>query len=222
MRRMFKRKRRITPFIFILCIFGLTAVFLIHIRPVVMSVANSNLKYIATKVINKAVSDKFSENGINYTDLVVVSKDNDNRVSAVSVNFPAVNKIKSELTLNILENINSIDETQIAIPLGNFFNNEFMSGIGPKIPFKIVPNSEVEINFRDDFKGLSINQTLHEIYLDIETNIMAVMPSVETGTTVRISFLVGHTVIVGDVPETYTGINEIPGSIEDYILDVTP
>ena len=222
MRRMFKQKRRITPYIFLLLIFLLSTAFLVHIRPVVLSVANSNLKYIATKIINKSVSDKFSQNGINYSDLIVISKDNNNRVSSVSVNFPKINKIKSELTLSILEDISNIDNTKIKIPLGNFFNNEFMSGIGPKIPFKIVPTSEVEINLRDDFKGLSINQTLHEIYLDIETNVMAVMPAVKTGATVRTSFLVGHTVIVGEVPETYTGINEIPGSIEDYILDVTP
>ncbi len=219
---MFKPRKRFAPVIIILCFFGLSALFMFQVRPIVMSVANSNLKYIATKIINKEVTKKFSQAGVNYEDLIVISKDNDNRVSAVSVNFPEVNKIKSELTLNILESIASVDETKIAIPLGNFFNNEFMSGIGPKIPFRIIPNSEVEINFRDDFKGLSINQTLHEIYLDIETNVSAVMPSVKTGATVRTSFLVSHTIIVGDVPETYTGINEIPGSIEDYILDVTP
>lgn len=222
MRRMFKPKRRIFPFVFIIFTFFLLCLFIVRIRPVVMSVINSNLKYIATKIINKSVSEKFSQDGLNYSDLIIISKDNNNRVSSVSVNFPVVNKLKSELTLCILEDITKIEESKIKIPLGNFFENEFLSGTGPKIPFKIVPNSEVEINLRDDFKGLSINQTLHEIYLDIETNVMAVMPSVKTGTTVRTSFLVGHTVIVGEVPETYTGINEIPGSIEDYILDVTP
>ena len=85
-----------------------------------------------------------------------------------------------------------------------------------------MPNPTVDVNFRDDFTSAGVNQTVHKIYLDVDANVSAAVPAVKTGARVKTSFLIAQTVIVGEVPETYTGINEIPGSIEDYILDVTP
>ena len=219
--KMFRRKRRFLPFVLIILACAALVLTLSFVRPVVMSVANSHLRNTALRIIKNDVLKTFENGKLKYDDIVIISNDANEKISAISVNFPYVNKIKASLALDILKEI-STDQTVISIPLGNFFRNEFMWGMGPKIPFKIMPNPTVDVNLRDDFTGLSINQTVHEIYLDVETNVFAVAPMVKTGAKVKTSFLIAHTVIVGDVPENYTGINEIPGSIEDYILDVTP
>lgn len=219
---MFKKKRRIFPFL----IFSAAAAMLIFsvsfVRPLVMSVANTHLKNTAARIINEAVLKNLRDENAEYGDILIMSKDTNERVSAISVNFSRVNKIKASLALDILNGLTKSDRTDIAIPLGNFFSNEFMWGTGPKIPFRIMPNPTVDVNFRDDFSSAGVNQTVHKIYLDVDANVSAAAPAVKTGTRVKTSFLIAQTVIVGEVPETYTGINEIPGSIEDYILDVTP
>lgn len=204
---------------FLLCALIIASVS--FVRPIVMSVANTHLKNAASKVISEAVLKNFENGNLKYDDIVVVSKDANDKVSSISVNFPYINKIKANLTLDILKGVSG-KKSVISIPLGNFFSNEFMWGTGPLIPFKIMPNPTVDVNLRDDFSALAVNQSVHRIYLDVEANVSCVAPMIKTGAKVKTSFLIAHTVIVGDVPETYTGINEIPGSIEDYILDVTP
>ncbi len=219
---MFRKRRRIFPFFIFFLVTAVLVFSASFVRPLVMSVANTHLKNTAVRIINTAVLKNLSDGSADYSDIVTMSKDANERVSALSVNFSQVNKIKAGLTLDILNGITKSDRADIAIPLGNFFSNEFMWGTGPKIPFKIMPNPTVDVNFRDDFTSAGVNQTVHKIYLDVDANVSAAVPAVKTGARVKTSFLIAQTVIVGEVPETYTGINEIPGSIEDYILDVTP
>ncbi|MBE7046730.1 MAG: sporulation protein YunB [Ruminococcaceae bacterium] len=189
-------------------------------RPMILRVAQTRMEYISNKVINKAVSNVLKNNNIKYSDIVIMQKDTEEHVSSISIDFVKMNRIKSDLVLEILEQLNDTHYTDIAIPLGNFLELEFLMGMGPKIPFRIIPHGTVYVDYRDEFKSMGINQTCHEVYLDINTKVSGVMPGFKTSSDIETSIIAAHTVIVGDVPETYTGVNEIEGTIEDYVLDI--
>lgn len=189
-------------------------------RPMILRVAQTRMEYISNKVINKAVGNVLRNNDIKYSDIVIMQKDTEEHVSSISIDFVKMNKIKSDLVLEILEQLNDTHYTDIAIPLGNFLELEFLMGMGPKIPFRIIPHGTVYVDYRDEFKSMGINQTCHEVYLDINTKVSGVMPGFKTSSDIETSIIAAHTVIVGDVPETYTGVNEIEGTIEDYVLDI--
>ena len=220
---MFVRRRRFVPFIVffvIILILFTTAFGFIKVHPLVVSVAKSHLNYIGNKVVNSSIEKHFKD--VNYSDIVSIVFNANNEISAVSVDFAKLNTLKSQIMLEIANDLDAVSETEISIPLGNFFNNEFLMGIGPDIPFKLVPYGTVNVNFRDQFTGMGINQTVHEIYLDVNTEVGAIMPGMKTSSKITTSMMVAHTVIVGNVPQNYTGVNEIQGQMEDYILDVIP
>jgi sporulation protein YunB len=187
------------------------------VRPVVIKVAQAKLNYISNKIVNTSVEKHFKD--VEYKDIVNIMYDNENKISAVSIDFSYLNTLKSRIMLDISQNIDSLKQTDMKIPLGSFLNNEFFMGVGPDITFQIVPYGMVYIDFRDAFSGMGINQTVHEIYLDVKMNIGAVMPGIKATNTYTTSLMIAHTVIVGNVPDNYTGVNEIQGQIEDYILD---
>lgn len=219
----FMRRRSFFPFVLfftiVLLLFILIFTF-IKIRPLVVTVAKSKLDYLGNKIVNASVEKHFKN--VAYSDIVNIMVNENNSISAVSINFSHLNTLKSRILIEIAEKLEAMSETEISIPLGNFFDNEFLMGIGPKIPFKIVPYGTVYIDFRDQFTSMGINQTVHEIYLDVKTDLGAIMPGVKTNSNITTSVMVAHTVIVGDVPDNYTGVNEIQGQVEDYILDVIP
>lgn len=118
---MFRKKRRIFPFFIFFLVTAVLVFSASFVRPLVMSVANAHLKNLASRIINTAVLKNLSDGSADYSDIVTVSKDANERVSALSVNFSQVNKIKAGLTLDILNGITKSDRADIAIPLGNFF-----------------------------------------------------------------------------------------------------
>ncbi len=220
---LFKAKRRFFPVILFFSV--ITLLFIIFfsylkVRPIVIKVAQAKLNYISNKIVNASVEKHFKN--VEYKDIVNIMYDNENKISAVSIDFSYLNTLKSRIMLDISQNIDSLKETDMKIPLGSFFNNEFFMGLGPYITFKIVPYGMVYVDFRDAFSGMGINQTVHEIYLDVKMNVGAIMPGIKATNTYDTSLMVAHTVIVGNVPDNYTGVNEIQGQIEDYILDVLP
>ena len=190
------------------------------IRPIVNVVAKSKLDYLANKIVNASVEKHFEN--VSYSDIVNIVFTETNNVSAVSINFSHLNTLKSKIMLDISQELENLKETEMKIPLGNFLGSEFLMGTGPKITFKLVPYGTVYIDFRDQFTCMGINQTVHEIYLDVKTGINAIIPGIKTTSFITTTVMVAHTVIVGDVPENYTGVNEIQGQVEDYILDVLP
>ena len=217
MQKMFSPHRNFVPVIIFLIIIAVLCGLLFgffKIRPIVIAVAKSKLDYIGNKIVNAAVEKRFKN--VNYSDLVIINKDANEKVAAISVDFAKLNLLKSGVMLDVAEKIESLSETDIKIPLGNFFDTELLMGIGPKVSFKIVPYGTVYVDFRDEFTAI------HEIYLDVKTTVAAIIPGMKTTSQITTSVMVAHTVIVGEVPESYTGVNEIQGKIEDYILDVIP
>ncbi len=225
---MFKRRRRfknITKKHILILGILLLLIYIIYIyfctiRPMVLRVTQTRMEYISNQVINSAVNDVLKRKNIKYSDLVIMQKDHEDHVASISIDFINMNMIKSDIVLEILNRLNKTEYTEIKIPLGNFFDSELLMGIGPKITFRIVPHGTAYVNYRDEFKSMGINQTCHEVYLDINTKVSGIMPGFKTSANIETSIIAAHTVIVGDVPQTYTGVNEIEGTIEDYVLDI--
>ena len=59
-------------------------------------------------------------------------------------------------------------------------------------------------HFENAFEHAGINQTTHSILLYVDVSVTILLPGLSTRTQVSSSFSVAETVIVGDVPDTYT------------------
>ena len=71
-------------------------------------------------------------------------------------------------------------------------------------------------SFRNTFSAAGINQTRHQILLDVHVNVSILLPGFRTSTKVSNEISVAETVIVGSVPENYTYFNAAPETMNEY------
>ena len=123
--------------------------------------------------------------------------------------------------MEIEKKISNIDTMSTKIPLGNLLNQSFLSGLGPKIKIKMVPIGYATIDVKNEFTSAGINQTKHEIYLEISCALSVLLPVSSEGTLVKTQIPVAETIIVGNVPGTYTNV-EGQEKPDDAVLNLLP
>ena len=177
----------------------------IQMRPLVKSILFSQAQTVSINVINKAVVEELSRLDIDYSDIVEIQKDSDGKILAVSTDMKKVNSLKSMMTIAIQEKITTMDVQKIKIPLGTFTGTEILNGRGPKISVNISMSGSVIMDFKSEFVAAGLNQTKNRLYLDVSTEVMALIPGYPVNTVINTSVLIAETIIVGEVPALFAG-----------------
>ncbi|MEG2814367.1 MAG: sporulation protein YunB, partial [Oscillospiraceae bacterium] len=128
-----------------------------------------------------------------------------------------INKIKSMLTYEVTNEINTIYEKKFYISIGTLLGNNIFSGKGKKIGFSIEPTGFLESDIKSEFSQAGINQTKHNIVLNLKLNVTTIVPFKSACTTVSTNMIIAETVIVGEVPQYYTNVE---GANEKTIADI--
>ena len=155
-----------------------------------------------TIAVNDAVYYTLGDE-MRYDDLVTVIRGDNGDVLSFSANALKINKIARDTASISQSNLKNLSLNGIPIPLGALTGIEAFAGLGPNIYFRIIPVSSVSCGFSSDFASVGINQTKHSIYLNVVADISIVMPSRTENFAVVTQILVGESVIVGKVPDTF-------------------
>jgi sporulation protein YunB len=155
-----------------------------------------------TVAVNDAVYYTLSDE-MRYEDLVTVNRDQDGNIISVAANPLKINKIARDTASISQSNLKNLSLNGIPIPLGALTGIEAFAGLGPSIHFRIIPVSSVSCDFSSAFESVGINQTKHSIYLNVVADISIVMPSRTENFAVVTEILIGESVIVGKIPDTY-------------------
>ena len=187
------------------------------IRGYPLSVASATVQGILDDAMSNLLAEK-STPDMSEIDKVVYDQ-NDN-VMSIKVDTASVNYVKTEF-LKRFKNIMSKkgEYFTVKIPIGTLIGDEYTMGRGPKIPFKIQFSANCKTSLKSDFSEAGINNTLHTIYLNIETYIFVVIPWDSVGKTVKTNYIIAQTVIAGKVPEAYTNVVDANGSLVDDLFD---
>lgn len=192
----------------------------IRIRPIIEKTAAYQSKLLATRIINDAVYSELENESVDYSDLVTIVYNSDNLISSIESNMVNINRIKARITKSVNDELNHIDEHDLSISLGTASGFEMFYNQGPLIPIKVQPEGYVEATLISSFESAGINQTLHRIIVEIKTEISAIIPGYTSSATVETQFVMVETVIVGNVPGTYThvisGSEDLISQINDY------
>lgn len=178
-----------------------------QIRPLVKSVAKNKAQIISTRAINEAVIEELSSKNIDYSDLVSIDRDSNGKVLSISTNVNKTNVLKSEISIAIQNKISSTQARNIGIPIGTLTGTEILSGRGPNVHLKISLPSSVVTEFEGTFTSAGINQTKHEIHLNVHTEIHALIPGYPVTTTVDTNVAVAESIIIGDVPKVFANLD---------------
>jgi len=181
-----------------------------RLRPAVAAMAETRARNIATREIHLTVIEKLSgvdgSAAISYNDIVEIDQSESGSIEAIRTNIQLVNLLQSELMVRINERIWQISAHDISIPAGNLSGLQILMGRGPNIPIRLVPVGDAEVEMLHNFTSAGINQTRHQILLEITTNIEILIPTGNTYVQVITQIPVAETIIVGSVPDTYMNV----------------
>lgn len=205
------RKKKKRPFrrrlaLVLVCI-GLFAILLFiyfqrNVTRVLISISEATMRASTTVAVNDAVYYTLSDE-MRYDDLVSITRDDTGQIVAVAANPLKINKIARDTASISQSNLKNLSLNGIPVPLGALTGIEAFAGLGPSIQFRIIPVSSVSCDFSSTFESVGINQTKHSIYLNVIADISIVMPSRTENFAVLTEILVGESIIVGSIPDTY-------------------
>jgi sporulation protein YunB len=170
---------------------------------------------IVTHSVNRIITQELSRSDREYDNLARIMTDTEGNITGIEMNIIAVNRLKANILTQVADELNGLTRADVSIPIGTLMDWQIFSGRGPRIPFKIIPAGYVEGDVRRSFEAVGINQARHEITLDINVTVTAIIPGYRTTSPVSTSYCIAETVIVGSVPDSFTEIvipNDIFGS----------
>ncbi len=174
----------------------------VNVTKVLKAIAEANMRSITTVAVNDAIYYTLSD-GVRYEDLVHVSRGERGEISSITSDPLQINRIARDAAYMSQQNLQTMSEEGVDVPLGAFFGIEAWAGFGPPIHMKIIPISNVSCSFVSRFESAGINQTKHSIYLEIVADISIIMPSGTSNFASLTEVLICESVLVGDVPDTY-------------------
>lgn len=184
---------------------GVFSFFNMKTSPMLREVAQSELESIAFDIVGRTVEEELLRDGADYDDLVHIERNAVGDVSSITTDIKRLNLLKLRVVNRLSDEMFKRTEDAIKIPLGNLTGIDFLTGKGPDITFRTMWVSSVNGEYRNTFEAAGINQTCHRIMLDFTINVGMMFAGREIGTDVGLSVCVAETVIVGTVPDFFTG-----------------
>ncbi len=193
----------------------LLGLFLFRIQPLLVKLSESKAESITLKIINEKVNDFLQTQDISYDSLVKIGYHEQGSIAYVGTDMVKLNRFKSQIASGIQECFDTYDFGTIALPLGTVVGGSFFVGRGPSFRFRVDMSCTVECTFENLFDDAGINQTRHQIMLNVKATTFAIARFCKTSSTVTTNFMIAETVIVGSVPEYYTSVEESDNVLED-------
>lgn len=223
MRRRKKRMKWAAVAILLLLIAVCLGLLTLRFQRIFMEYAINICEDSAIKEVGVLMEDEVFSHPEEFSNLVVLERDSDNRITALRTDVIAVGKIKARLVSGLFDRLDYLEETQIEVPLGTVFAPNLFTGMGPKVKVGLAGLTQMEAEFVSAFTSAGINQTRHRILIEVHAGFRILTPFGGEDREIVSTYPVTDTVIVGTVPERYAYIGsadgDLLGEIRDYDTD---
>ena len=220
---MYKKPKKLIFILFYVILFTFIIVLIdFKIRPIIKTMSAYQAKVYSNKIINDAIYEELAEEKIIYSNIVNISFDENGQVSSLQTDIISLNRLRSRIVNSVIKSLHEIDHQEIRIPIGTLTGVQLLSGRGKKILFKIIPTGYIETSLSNKFDTAGINQTRHQIMLNLKLTVTAIIPGFSTTTDISSNICLAETVIVGTVPDAFTEVlddQDVTGKIFDYGAD---
>ena len=190
-----------------------------HLKPVMTSMATARVSNLVNRIVSAAVNEAVENGDIDYQNFVIFEKDETGHITALRSNVAEVNRMQGQITDEILHRLSEVATSELEIPLGTLTGSALLAGRGPSLFVRMQAVGSASAAFRNQFTAAGINQTRHQIFLDVDVYMSILLPGMKTSTKVSNEIAVAETVIVGGVPDTYTYFSTMPEEAEQYAED---
>lgn len=180
---------------------------------------------LQSKTLARALAEKLSNEACQraianskYEDFCTIERDTNGNIKLMNLNVININKIMTEIALDMNENLKKEKNDEIHISVGSISGNKLLAGKGPSIKVRVEMLGDIQTSVKSELKSAGINQTLHKIYMDIKCELCIISPYKDVTESISTEVLLAEAVIVGDIPESYYNFN---GLTKDDILNFT-
>ena len=174
----------------------------LRLRPILEAAARAKVSNVVTRTLDGAISDYVAELGLGYRDLIRMETDENGRITALVSDMAALNALRTGILGIAVEAMDSLDRAELAIPAGNLTGINLLSGKGVELPVEVVAVGTAHAEFESSLSDAGINQTRHQILLDVTVAVEILLPGSTLNTEIGAQIPVAETVIVGAVPDT--------------------
>ena len=192
-------------------VMGLMCVAVLHMKPILTNLAAASVSNTVNRIVVTAVYDAVSAGEVDYDDLVHLEKDQSD--------MAAFNRLQSRIADSILQRLSEVSTRELEIPVGTLTGSSLLAGRGPCIRIRMQAVGSTTAKLRNAFTAAGINQTKHQILLDVTVQMSILLPGFRTSTQVSNEITVAETIIIGSVPDTYTYFSTTPEETEQYAED---
>ena len=214
---------RVLALLLAVSLLALTLTATARMRPLLESLATTRVSNTVNRIIFEAVNEAIQNGDISYERLISLEKDSEGKITAVHSNMAAFNRLQAQILDIILAKIDQVSARELSSPIGTLTGSALLAGRGPRIRVRMESVGSSTARFNNRFESAGINQTKHQIILEVEVSVAILLPGFTTATKVSTAVTVAETVIVGAVPDTYTYFNTTPDiyeeDVKDYILN---
>ncbi len=177
----------------------------LRMTPIINTLALSRAQNLATVIINDTVAQMLADAQYGFSDIIKIEYDSGGKISALSTDSVAMNRLKSLISVSITKAIGEIEESRLSIAVGTLTGSSLLTGRGPKIDLNVHISCSCSIEVRNSFEYTGINQTLHKVMLDITTFVYVISVGENLSSQVFTSIPIAETIIIGQIPEIYAG-----------------
>lgn len=188
-----------------------------NITPTVMEYSKSEIKRLASIIINRSITEEMIEE-MELEKLFIVDKSSNDEVSTVTLNSTIVNKITNKVSDACENNLRLVEERRFDelkdfnisekyfyVPSGIAFNNTFFNSLGPLIPIKLKIIGNVTSGLETEIKEYGINNSLINISVEVKVEMMVILPLTTDYISITNYIPITVKMIQGKVPEYYGG-----------------
>lgn len=200
---------------------GFAGILQLMIRPNIINVCEYNSKAVTISLIDDAINERLVELGddANYGNLVKLSYTSDGKVASIESNTKLINRIKNDMLTEINDRLMKGETENVELTVGTLSGIPLFHGSGPTVRMEVEPKGYADAVFISEFTDAGLNQTLHRMIMRTTVSVTAFIPMYSVETKVSGDFLIAETVIVGNVPESFTHVVSDDKDIVDAIND---
>lgn len=201
-----RRNRGISLLFMLVALLLFLAAASLYLKDVSTAIAVSDASDAVTVSINNAIADIMRDGDYSADYFVTFEKSETGEITAISSNMARINALSAK----ILDRIVGATDTHmltVNIPVGNLTGVSVLMGRGPKVPVKIITMTSSRVEFNNSIVTAGINQTKHQINLEVIVDIDILVPWGTESTQVVTEVLIADTIVVGRVPDTYLSMD---------------
>jgi len=197
------RKKLLRIFcVLLLAVFLTTLIMNKLVNPIIKETGESKISESTNYAVNLAVISAM-QGTVTYDDLIHIVTDASGKITMLQANSIQINALSRDVIDNTYNYIMEKVGSSLVIPIGSFSGIPILSGLGPSVVIPTLPYGSVKCKFLSQFVSAGINQTIHKIYISVQTSITLVLPFNNINVEDETEVLISESLIIGEIPDTY-------------------